>query len=175
MQIHEFKLKDLQPSQLYISEKKLKAVEGWFDASDLSNFYAIHIKMLDNRPVMTDGHTRAAAALRAGLDAVPLVWEADELSWDLYRTCVAACREQNIQSPEDLLSRILSEEDYEEKWHQWCSRMQAEIITIKPFTQQRIPDVLAFEQALREEEDFWHWEIDAAYTKPCSPWRIAMA
>ncbi len=53
--------------------------------------------------------------------------------------------------------------------------MQAEIITIKPFTQQRIPDVLAFEQALREEEDFWHWKIDAAYTKPCSPWRIAMA
>ncbi len=165
MQIHEFKLKDLQPSQLYISEKKLKAVEGWFDASDLSNFDAIPIKMLDNRPVMTDGHTRAAAALRAGLGAVPLVWDADELSWDLYRTCVAACREQNIQSPEDLLSRILSEADYEEKWYRWCSRMQAEIITIKPFTQQRIPDVLAFEQALREEENFWNWEIDAAYTK----------
>ena len=125
MQIHEFKLKDLQPSQFYISEKKLKAVEGWFNAADLSNFDAIPIKMLDNRPVMTDGHT-----------------------------CVAACREQNIQSPEDLLSRILSEEEYEEKWYRWCSRMQAEIITIKTFTRQRIPDVLAFEQALREEEDF---------------------
>ena len=109
-------------------------MEGWFDASDLSNFDAIPIKMLDNRPVMTDGHTRAAAALRAGLDAVPLIWDADELSWDLYRICVAACREQNIQSPEDLLSRILSEEDYEEKWYQWCSRMQAEIISISYWT-----------------------------------------
>lgn len=169
MEISECKLKDLQPSQLYISEKKLRAVEEWLDASDLSNFEPIPIKQLDNRPVITDGHTRAVAALRAGLDTVPLVWDEDELPLDMYRACVAACREQKIKSPEDLLPRIVSEDAYREKWYKWCEGMQAELtqneIVIKPYTKQRIPDVLAFEQALRAEEDFWGWEINEAYIK----------
>ena len=118
---------------------------------------------------MTDGHTRAVAALRAGLEAVPLVWDEDELSWDMYRACVAACREQGIESPRDLMTRIISEEEYREKWDKWCDRMQAEVdrnrIIVKPYTEQEIPDVLAFERALRAEEDFWGWEIDAAYIK----------
>lgn len=35
--------------------------------------------------------------------------------------------------------------------------------TIKPYTKDRIPDVLAFEQQLRQEEDVWGWKIDDAY------------
>ena len=57
MEISELRLKDLQPSQLYISEEKLREVEEWLDASDLSNFEPIPIKLLDNRLVITDGHT----------------------------------------------------------------------------------------------------------------------
>lgn len=167
MNLNELKLNDLQPSQFYISEKKLKAVEGWLNSSDLSGFEAIPVKLLDGRPVMTDGHTRAVAALRAGLDAVPLTWDEDELPWDMYRACVAACRAQAITSPVDLLPRILSEEEYREKWDQWCDRMQAEVernrIVVRPFTEQEIPDVLTFERTLRAEEDGWGWEIDAAY------------
>ena len=167
--IREWKLKDLQPSQFYISEKKLRDVEAWLDPADLSRFAPIPVKLLDGSPVMTDGHTRAVAALRAGLDAVPLVWEEDELSWDLYRACVAACRERGIASPGDLLPRILSEEEYLEKWDAWCDRMQAALarsrILIKPYTEEAIPDVLQFERALRAEEDFWGWEIDEAYIK----------
>ena len=127
MEISALKLKDLQPSQFYISEKKLRDIEGWLDPADLSCFEPIPVKLLDGRPVMTDGHTRAVAALRAGLEAVPLVWDEDELSWDMYRACVAACREQAITSPCQLLSRIIPEEEYREKWDKWCDRMQAEI------------------------------------------------
>lgn len=167
MEISALKLKDLQPSQFYISEKKLRGIEGWLDPADLSCFEPIPVKLLDGRPVMTDGHTRAVAALRAGLEAVPLVWDEDELSWDMYRACVAACREQGITSPCQLLSRIIPEEEYREKWDKWCDRMQAEIernrIVVKPYTEEAIPDVLAFEKELRAEEDFWGWEIDAAY------------
>ncbi|MCQ2456859.1 MAG: GNAT family N-acetyltransferase [Clostridia bacterium] len=36
-------------------------------------------------------------------------------------------------------------------------------IKIEPYTKERIEDVLAFERNLRKEEDFWGWEIDAAY------------
>ena len=38
--------------------------------------------------------------------------------------------------------------------------MKAEV---KPFTKDRIEDVLQFERDLRAEEDFWNWEIDEAY------------
>lgn len=36
-------------------------------------------------------------------------------------------------------------------------------IEIKPYTIERIGDVVLFEKALRREEDGWGWEIDEAY------------
>ena len=36
-------------------------------------------------------------------------------------------------------------------------------ITIREYTKDKIPDVLDFENRLREEENFWGWEIDDAY------------
>ena len=123
------KLCDLQPSQFYISEKKLVAIEQWLDPMDLSGFVPIPIKWLDGRPVMTDGHTRAVAALRVGLEQVPLVLEEDELSWEMYRRCVAACRERGVLSPLDLQDRIIGEEDYQRLWDSWCDDMQRKIIT----------------------------------------------
>ena len=38
-------------------------------------------------------------------------------------------------------------------------------ITIETYTKERIPDVIVFESRLREEEDFWGWEINDAYRK----------
>lgn len=167
--IKNMKLKDLQPSQFYISASKLQAIENWLNSGDLSSFAPIPVKLLDGRPVMTDGHTRAVAALRAGLETVPLVWDEDELNWDMYRVCVKACRERKIYSPIDLLHQIISESDYQKNWDRWCENIQTEIdqnrIIIRPYTEQAIPDVLAFERALREEEDFWGWEIDEQYIK----------
>ena len=124
----KMELIELQPSQFYISEKKLQDIECWLDPTDLSGFEPIPVKLLDGRPVMTDGHTRAVAAIRAGLDSVPLIRDEDELDWDMYRACVKACREQGILSPADLLARIISEEDYKEKWDRWCDVMQTEIV-----------------------------------------------
>ena len=122
------KLKELQPSQFYISENKLRDIENWFDPSDLSNFEPIPVKLLDGKPVMTDGHTRAVAALKAGLDLVPLIRDEEDLDWDMYRACVSACKEQGVLSPADLLTRIISEDDYKEKWDKWCDIMQAEVV-----------------------------------------------
>ena len=39
------------------------------------------------------------------------------------------------------------------------------VIEIKPYTVDRIEDVVRFEKALRAEEHFWGWEIDDAYLK----------
>lgn len=122
------RLKDLQPSQFFISEKKLLDVQRWFNPSDLSGFEAIPVKMLDGIPVMTDGHTRAAAAVLAGLESVPLVWDRDDLNWDMYRKCVEECRKRQIRSPLDLVHCMIPEAEYHEKWDRWCDQMQAGVL-----------------------------------------------
>ena len=122
-----FTLADLQPSQFWISEAKLQAVQKWFQPDNLSGFEPIPVRMLDGLPVMTDGHTRAAAAVMAGLDKVPLVWDTDDLNWQMYRRCVAACRKYGVMSPYDLKERVLTEEAYDEKWNSWCDAMQEEL------------------------------------------------
>ena len=38
-------------------------------------------------------------------------------------------------------------------------------LKIERYIKNRIPDVLDFERRLREEEDFWVWEIDEAYVQ----------
>ena len=38
-------------------------------------------------------------------------------------------------------------------------------IEIRPYTAERIDDVLQFESDLRKEEDFWGWEINEDYKK----------
>ena len=38
-------------------------------------------------------------------------------------------------------------------------------ITVLRYTRERIPDVLRFERELREEEDFWNWQIDQNYVQ----------
>ena len=43
--------------------------------------------------------------------------------------------------------------------------MKTDEIKIVQYTGERIPDVVAFEKQLREEENFWGWEIDDAYIK----------
>ena len=38
-------------------------------------------------------------------------------------------------------------------------------LEVKRYTKDRIPDVVDFEKRLREEEDFWGWEINDAYLR----------
>ncbi len=127
--LEDMLLRDLQPSQFLVSEDKLGDVEKWFRADGMSGFEPIPVRLLDGVPVMTDGHTRAAAALRAGLDRVPLIPEEDELDWEMYRRCVEECRRRGVDSPLDLLDRIVPGREYSEEWDGWCDRMQAEVIT----------------------------------------------
>ena len=117
-------LLDIQPSQFYLSEEKLERIMEWFDPDDLSNFEPLPIKRLNGRVIFTDGHTRAYAAYRAGCTHVPLVWDGDELDWDLYQICVDACLERGVRSVADLGCRILSPQAYGVKWNGWCDEMQ---------------------------------------------------
>ena len=111
---------EVQPSQFYISAEKLQRIEAWFDPDDLSDFEPLPIKKLNGVVIFTDGHTRAFAAWRAELSEVPLVWDTDELDWELYQNCVDACLERGISKIAHLGNRILPPEEYREKWNLWC-------------------------------------------------------
>ena len=128
MDIKTLRINDLQPSQFYISEEKINNIKKWFSPRDLSNFEPIPIKELDGQVVITDGHTRLVMALLSGLDSVPLVWDEDELNWDMYRECVKECKKLGITSPSNLLTRIISKDEYEIKWNKWCDEMQKTIL-----------------------------------------------
>ena len=93
--IHSLTIRDLQPSQFYISNEKIENIKKWFDPKDLSNFESIPIKQLDGEIVITDGHTRLVVALLSGLESVPLIWDEDDLSWNMYRNVL-----KNVKSKE---------------------------------------------------------------------------
>ena len=127
MEIQEIKLTDIQPTQFYISEEKLRTIRAWFDPAELTAFEPVPIKMLHGRIIFTDGHTRAWAAYAAGLERIPLVWDTDELDWEAYQRCVDACLERNVRSVADFAGRILPEEAYRKEWDGWCDRMHEDL------------------------------------------------
>ena len=126
-QYPDYSLKDLQPSQFYISQAKLSNIQAWFRKDDLSNFEPLPVKVLDGIPILTDGHTRAVLAILAGLESVPLAYDEDELDWNLYRYCVEQCTQKGIHSPYDLVDRVISAHDYEEKWIGWCDQIPSKL------------------------------------------------
>ncbi len=116
-------LVELQPSQLYISEGKLRLVREWFDPENHEHFDPIPIKRLNDYNVMTDGHTRAIAAYLAGWDNVSVYWDQDKLDMRAYEMNVKWCDEEGIHNPIDLAGRIISHKDYERLWRKRCIEM----------------------------------------------------
>ena len=114
---------ELQPSQLYISEGKLRLVREWFDPENHGHFDPIPVKRLNDRIVMTDGHTRAVAAHFAGWDAVPVYWDEDELDMRAYAMNVRWCDEEGVHKPINLAKRIVSHKEYEHLWRKRCMEM----------------------------------------------------
>lgn len=113
----------LQPSQLYISEGKLCLVREWFDPDSKGGFDPIPVKRLNDRIIMTDGHTRAAAACLARWDSVPVYWDEDKIDMRTYEMDVSWCHEEGIHSPVDLAGRIIPYKDYERLWRKRCMEM----------------------------------------------------
>jgi RimJ/RimL family protein N-acetyltransferase len=116
----ELPLIDIQPSQLYVSEGKLRLAGDWFDPKDKSAFDPIPVKRYDNKYLMTDGHTRAVLAARAGWETVPVVWDDDPLDMLAYAEDVRWCDEAGIRSAADLAGRVVTHKDYQELWYKRC-------------------------------------------------------
>ncbi len=122
------KLKDIQPSQLYISKKKLKKIQKEIDPNNIDSLEIIPVKKLGNDIIYSDGHTRAYAAYLFGWEEVRVEWETEDLDWEMYEICVNWCKEVGIYTIADLSSRVISQKDYEILWYKRCKDMQDELL-----------------------------------------------
>ena len=127
----EVKITDLHPTQLYLSEKKLQAIQMLDQSAEIINVDPISVLAFGNRFLITDGHHRAYQALLAGRDTISAEWDRDGGD-ELYHLYAQACEERKIYSVLDLKNHILPQDEYEAKWYNWCEGFnQAAILLLK--------------------------------------------
>ena len=119
-------LKEIQPSQLYISEVKLKKVRTFLEDVDPRSFDPIPIKRIGDTTFFTDGHTKALALLEQGVEEIEVFWDEDDLDWLQYLICVSWCEEAKIRTIADLQNRVVDHSTYRRLWHKRCDAMQKE-------------------------------------------------
>lgn len=113
------KITDLHPTQLYLSEKKLQAIQMLDQSAEIINVDPISVLAFGNRFLITDGHHRAYQALLAGRDMISAEFDRDGGD-ELYHLYAQACEERKITSVLDLKNHILPQDEYEAKWYNWC-------------------------------------------------------
>ena len=115
----EVKITDLHPTQLYLSEKKLQAIQMLDQSVEIINVDPISVLAFGDRFLITDGHHRAYQDLLAGRDTISAEFDRDGGD-ELYALYAQACEERKITSVLDLKNHILPQDEYEAKWYNWC-------------------------------------------------------
>ena len=115
----EVNIKDLHPTQLYLSEKKLQDIQMLYQSVEIINVAPISVLAFGDCLLITDGHHRAYQALLAGRDTISAEWDRDGGD-ELYYLYAQACEERKIYSVLDLKNHILAQDEYEAKWYNWC-------------------------------------------------------
>ena len=112
-------IKALHPIQLYLSEKKLEGIQTLYQSAETIQVDPISILAFGNCLLITDGHHRAYQALLAGRDTISAEWDRDGGD-ELYHLYAQACEERKNYSVLDLKNHIVSQDEYEAKWYNWC-------------------------------------------------------
>ena len=112
-------IRDLHPTQLYLSEKKLLDIQMLNQSAEIINVDPISVLAFGDCLLITDGHHRAYQALMAGRDTISAEWDRDGGD-ELYHLYAQACEKRKIYSVLDLKNRILPQDEYEAKWYNWC-------------------------------------------------------
>ena len=121
----EVKIKDLHPTQLYLSEKKLQEIQMLYQSVEKPSINPISVLAFGDRLLITDGHHRAYQALLAGQKTISAEWDKDGGD-ELYHLYAQICEERKIYSVLDLKNHILAQDEYEAKWYNWCDGFNQE-------------------------------------------------
>ena len=112
-------IRDLHPTQLYLSEKKLHYIQMLYHSVERSNINPISVLAFGDRLLITDGHHRAYQALLLDQDKISVEWDKEGAD-ELYHLYAQVCEERKIYSILDLKNHILPQDEYEAKWYNWC-------------------------------------------------------
>lgn len=111
-------IEQLQPSQLYISEGKLRVASQWFEGLPASQMDPIPVISCQGRTVMTDGHTRAVLAHLNQWKELPCYQDTDRLEMDLYAERLRRCMAEGVTCIGDLASRVIPHKEYNRLWRE---------------------------------------------------------
>ena len=115
----EVKIKNLHPTQLYLSEKKLQDIQMLYHSVERQNINPISVLAFGDGLLITDGHHRAYQALLAGRNTISAEFDRDGCD-ELYHLYAQACEKRKIYSVLDLKNHILPQDEYQAKWYNWC-------------------------------------------------------
>ena len=115
----EVNIKNLHPTQLYLSEKKLQDIQNLYQSAETFNINPISVLAFGDCFLITDGHHRAYQALLLGQDTISAEFDRDGGD-ELYHLYAQACEKRKIYSVLDLKNHILPQDEYEAKWYNWC-------------------------------------------------------
>lgn len=118
IELFDAELSCIQPSQFYVDEEKLRAVQSFVHSG---RDVIVPLTEYEGRYVSLDGHTRLYAALNMGAKTVRgFLTQADEVLFDFVREA----QSRGVHSPMDL--QLLPHEEYCTKWHAFCDEFLAE-------------------------------------------------
>ena len=115
-------ISELQPSQLYLSDKKLKSVEKYISSIDIDQIEPLPVKEIGDITFLTDGHTRAYL-LNKRKKVIKVYQDQDELDWFSYMVCISWAKKNGIEKVEDLETRIIDHNSYKKLWLDRCKSM----------------------------------------------------
>jgi len=122
----------IQPSQLYLNEKKVSSIIENFDENYIDSMEPVPIKKMDEKVFFTDGHTRTFVLWQKGYKKLKVQWEDEDLDWELYRICVKWCEDENIYTIADLKTKIIENDRYQIDWIQRCQNLYFKLYRNKP-------------------------------------------
>lgn len=110
--IKTISLEEIQPSQFYVDEEKIFAIQKFVHSA---NDIIIPVMPYKGRYISLDGHTRLYYAVLNEWKAVRAVVE----SSDVYIfDFVKEAQKREIYTPQDI--KMVSHSEYEKKWYQFC-------------------------------------------------------
>ncbi len=118
--IERLALDSLLPSQLYISEGKMRLCRQWLAQSSFEQMDPIFYIPFHGGRLITDGHTRALLAHLSGVDFVPCCLDEDELDRAAYAKDRDWCIQEGIVTVADLAGRVVPVKEYEKLWRKRC-------------------------------------------------------
>ncbi len=109
----------VQPTQLYVARSKY---DHWDTAMRSTNgqYDPVPVKQIGDLLILTDGHSRAVAALSRGDSHLNVVDDTDEMDWLSYLENVCWCRNSGIHSIGDLKDRFVDDATYQREWRDRC-------------------------------------------------------